>query len=175
MFSLRRSHEPEHPRRDIPARRLQFPRSGGFVESDGRGESADHEQLAQPGAPHLTNYTAAQAVKPNQAFVLGWDAFPGGTAADYIDVDIGTAYGAPNPGLPGALTGTARRSRSPPAPCSQTPTTFRGSDSSIMWAQPTRVTPPRLSCDVYGILVKHHRIGQFGAYQCQLDAWCIQF
>lgn len=64
--------------------------------------------MPQPGAPHLTNYLAAQAVDPNQSFVLGWDAFPGGTAADYIDVDIGAAYGSPNPGLPGALTGTAR-------------------------------------------------------------------
>jgi len=64
--------------------------------------------MVQPGAPHLTNYPAAQAVDPSQSFVLGWDAFPGGTAADYIDVDIGTAYGSPNPGLPGALAGTAR-------------------------------------------------------------------
>jgi hypothetical protein len=63
--------------------------------------------LAQPGAPHLTNYPAAQAVDPNQTFVLGWDAFAGGTAADYIDVDVG-AYGSPDPGLPGALNGTAR-------------------------------------------------------------------
>jgi hypothetical protein len=64
--------------------------------------------MAQPGAPHVTNYTAAQAVNPSQPFVLGWDAFPGGTAADYIDVDIGTNYVSPNPGAPGALTGTAR-------------------------------------------------------------------
>ena len=64
--------------------------------------------MPQPGAPHLTNYPAAQSVNPYQPFVLGWDAFPGGTAADYIDVDIGTAYGSPDPGKPGALTGTAR-------------------------------------------------------------------
>ena len=64
--------------------------------------------LAQPGAPHLTNYPAAQVVDPSQTFVLGWDAFPGGTAADYIDVHVGTTNGSPNPGLPGALTGTAR-------------------------------------------------------------------
>src|SRR6185369_11246012 len=53
-------------------------------------------------------YVAAQFVNPNQPFVLGWDAFPGGTASDYIDVDIGTNYGSPNPTAPGALTGTAR-------------------------------------------------------------------
>ncbi|NOS71786.1 MAG: hypothetical protein HOP33_17890 [Verrucomicrobia bacterium] len=64
--------------------------------------------MAQPNAPHLTNYLAAQLVNPNQAFVLGWDAFPGGTAADYIDVDVGSEFGSPNPGLPGALTGAAR-------------------------------------------------------------------
>jgi len=64
--------------------------------------------LPQPGAPHLTNYPAALVVNPAQPFVLGWDAFPGGTAADYIDVDIGTNYLSPEPGLPGALTGTAR-------------------------------------------------------------------
>jgi len=64
----------------------------------------------QPGAPHLTNYLAAQNVNPNQPFILAWDAFSGGTAADYIDVDIGVGpvvYGSPNPGLPGALSGTA--------------------------------------------------------------------
>jgi hypothetical protein len=64
--------------------------------------------MPQPGAPHLTNYLAAQAVDPSQTFVLGWDAFPGGTAADYVDVDIGDAYRSPEPGSPGALTGTAR-------------------------------------------------------------------
>lgn len=64
--------------------------------------------LPQPNAPHLTNYPSAQAVNPNQPFVLGWDAFSGGTAADYVDVDIGTAYNSPDPGQPGALNGTAR-------------------------------------------------------------------
>ena len=63
--------------------------------------------LAQPGAPHVTNYPAAQAVNPAQSFVLGWDPFPGGTASDFILVDIGSAYGSPNIGSPGALTGTA--------------------------------------------------------------------
>ena len=63
--------------------------------------------LPQPGAPHISNFTAAQAVNPGQPFILTWDAFPGGTAADYIDVDIGPNFGSPNPGSPGALTGTA--------------------------------------------------------------------
>lgn len=64
--------------------------------------------MAQPNAPHLTNYAEAQAVDPTQAFVLGWDPFSGGTAADYISVEIGTAYSSTNIGSPGALTGTAR-------------------------------------------------------------------
>jgi hypothetical protein len=61
----------------------------------------------QPGAPHLTNFVAAQTVNPGQPFVLAWDAFPGGTVGDYIDVDIGSVYLSPDPGLPGALNGTA--------------------------------------------------------------------
>jgi hypothetical protein len=68
--------------------------------------------MAQPNAPHLTNYLAAQAVNPTQAFVLAWDAFSGGTASDYIAVDIsgdyGSVYGSTNIGSPGALNGTAR-------------------------------------------------------------------
>ena len=63
--------------------------------------------MPQPGAPHVNNYAAAQVVDPNQPFVLGWDAFAGGTANDYIAVEIDNAYGSANPGLPGALTGTA--------------------------------------------------------------------
>ena len=64
--------------------------------------------MPQPNAPHVTNYVAAQSVNPSLPFVLGWDAFTGGTAADYIDVDIGSNFGSPNPGQPGALTGTSR-------------------------------------------------------------------
>ncbi len=63
--------------------------------------------MAQPNAPHLTNYPAAQAVDPTHAFVLGWDPFSGGTAADYISVDIGEAYSSTNAGSLGALPGTA--------------------------------------------------------------------
>jgi hypothetical protein len=63
--------------------------------------------LPQPAAPHVSNFAAAQAVDPSQPFVLSWDAFPGGTSADYIDVDIGPNFGSPDPGKPGALTGTA--------------------------------------------------------------------
>lgn len=63
--------------------------------------------LVQPGAPHVANYTAAQSVNATQAFVLTWDAFPGGTAADAIQVEIGDVFSSTNVGSPGALTGTA--------------------------------------------------------------------
>lgn len=66
--------------------------------------------LPQPAAPHLTNYPAAQVVNPNQPFVLGWDPFPGGAATNYIFVEIGESgvYRSPDPGKPGALSGTAQ-------------------------------------------------------------------
>jgi Bacterial Ig-like domain len=67
----------------------------------------DETNQPQPGAPHLANYPATQTVDPSQPFILSWDAFPGGTAADYIDVDIGTNFLSPEPRTPGALSGTA--------------------------------------------------------------------
>lgn len=63
--------------------------------------------LLQPGAPHLTNYTAAQSVNPTQPFVLGWDAFPGGVSTDFVSVVIGSVFSSTNIGSPGALPGTA--------------------------------------------------------------------
>jgi hypothetical protein len=82
-----------------------------FVQGDSSNQTVvvnlpTAASMPQPGAPHVTNYLAAQAVNPNQPFVLAWDAFPGGTAADYIDVDVGS-YGSPPPLSPGALNGTA--------------------------------------------------------------------
>ena len=63
--------------------------------------------MAQPGAPHVANYTAAQSVNPALPFVLTWDAFPGGTAADYVYVEVGDVFSSTNAGSPGALPGTA--------------------------------------------------------------------
>jgi hypothetical protein len=63
--------------------------------------------LPQPAVPRVTNYVAAQTVNPNQPFVLAWDAWSGGSATDHINVDIGDDFGSPDPGQPGALTGTA--------------------------------------------------------------------
>jgi hypothetical protein len=68
---------------------------------------------AYPGTnPHISNFTAAQAVNPAAAFTLTWDAFSGGTTTDFIQAIIadvsGTAlFQTPDPGQSGALNGTA--------------------------------------------------------------------
>ncbi len=67
--------------------------------------------MAQPNAPHISNFTAAQSVNASNAFTVTWDAFQGGTAADYIglsvDDDSGVAFHTPYPGTNGVLVGTA--------------------------------------------------------------------
>ena len=63
--------------------------------------------LVQPAAPHVSNHAAAQTVDASQPFTLTWDAFPGGTAADFVSVAIGESFSTANAGLPGALPGTA--------------------------------------------------------------------
>jgi Bacterial Ig-like domain len=64
--------------------------------------------LAQPDAPHLTNFAAFQAVDPTQPFTLGWDPFPGGTMADAITVRIDEVFNSGDPGSIGALNGIAK-------------------------------------------------------------------
>jgi hypothetical protein len=63
--------------------------------------------LAQPPAPHVTNYSAAQSVNAAQPFTLAWDAFAGGTASDYIYVDVSGVFTTATPGTSNALIGTA--------------------------------------------------------------------
>jgi hypothetical protein len=63
--------------------------------------------LAQPPAPHLTNFAASQAINPAQAFTLSWDPFSGGTTADCIYVEVGSLFQTPAFGTNGALPGTA--------------------------------------------------------------------
>ena len=84
--------------------------------------------MVQPGAPHVNNYTAAQSVDPTQPFVLGWDAFPGGTSADYIAVVVGSEFSSADPESPGALTGTAT-SVTVPAGTFQSDSSYEGSIS----------------------------------------------
>jgi len=68
---------------------------------------------AYPGTdPHISNFTAAQAINPAAAFTLTWDTFSGGTANDFVQVIIADAFGVvlfqtPDPGQPGGLNGTA--------------------------------------------------------------------
>ncbi len=62
--------------------------------------------LAQPPAPHVADYTAAQSVNAAQPFMLRWDAFAGGTASDYIFVDVSGIFTTPSPGTSNALVGT---------------------------------------------------------------------
>ena len=63
--------------------------------------------LLQPGAPQISDYTAAQSVNPSQAFTLTWEPFVGGTASDSIFVTIGTNFTTPEPTTSNALPGTA--------------------------------------------------------------------
>ena len=63
--------------------------------------------LTQPPAPHISNYSAAQSVNPSNAFTLSWDAFSGGTTADFISVDITGVFSSPQFYASNALNGTA--------------------------------------------------------------------
>ncbi|PYI87839.1 MAG: hypothetical protein DME26_04875, partial [Verrucomicrobia bacterium] len=64
-----------------------------------------------PNAPHVSNFTAAQAINPAAGFVLSWDPFVGGTTADFISVRIndsnGEIFQTPDIWLTGGLDGTA--------------------------------------------------------------------
>lgn len=63
---------------------------------------------AQPNAPHIANFAAAQSVNASAAFTLSWDPFVTGTAADYIYVVIGNnVWKTADPGTGSALHGTA--------------------------------------------------------------------
>ena len=64
-----------------------------------------------PATPHLSNFTAAQAVDPASDFTLTWDPL-GGTVNDFVFVtlrDSGTneVFSTPSPGTPGSLDGTS--------------------------------------------------------------------
>jgi len=63
--------------------------------------------MTQPLVPHLTNFAAIQSVDAAQPFTVQWDPIPGGGAAEYIFVQVGTVFQTPEPGSPGALNGTA--------------------------------------------------------------------
>jgi len=65
-----------------------------------------------PDTPHISNFTAAQAVVPSQDFTLTWDAWGGGTVQDIVQVRIvdssdNDVFSSPEQGQPGALTGVS--------------------------------------------------------------------
>jgi hypothetical protein len=62
---------------------------------------------AQPNAPHVSNYAAAQTINPSLPFTLTWDAFTGGGSTDYVSVVIGTLFQTGGFGQTNALHGTA--------------------------------------------------------------------
>lgn len=68
---------------------------------------------AYPNAPQIVNFASTQSVNPSNTFTLSWDAFTGGTAADFIGLEIegqgdfgSEAFEMPNFHEPGALRGT---------------------------------------------------------------------
>jgi hypothetical protein len=68
--------------------------------------------MTQPNAPHVTNYTAAQAINSSSAFTLGWDPFTGGAGASnfvyvYITRSGTNLFQTGTPGASNALVGTA--------------------------------------------------------------------
>ena len=65
-----------------------------------------------PPAPHLSSFDAAQAINPTNDFAVSWDAFAGGTADDFVQLQIegemgNTLFGTGSPGDPAALNGTS--------------------------------------------------------------------
>lgn len=97
---------------DLPSFNTTFP-SGDYVFNVVAAASNQMvtvnlpANFVQPNAPHIANFSAAQAVDAAQPFQLSWDAFQNGNAADYISVSVGNVFKTPDPGTPGALSGVA--------------------------------------------------------------------
>ncbi len=68
-------------------------------------------QISQPTTPHLTNYTAAQAVDTTRDFEIGWSSLGDNTLAivqlTILDVASNLVYMTPAPFQPGALSGAS--------------------------------------------------------------------
>ena len=62
-----------------------------------------------PAVPHISNWAAAQAVDPAADFTLTWDAFPGATTNDFVQVqvsgELGNVFETAGPRRPGSLNG----------------------------------------------------------------------
>jgi hypothetical protein len=59
-----------------------------FIISNNTTSISLPEFTILPNAPTLTNYDAAQAIDATKDFTLSWVPFSGGTAQDYIDVQL---------------------------------------------------------------------------------------
>jgi hypothetical protein len=68
---------------------------------------------AYPNPPRISNFSAAQSINPAANFTLTWDAFAGGLATDFIQVDIvepntdSPVFETAGPGAPGSLNGAS--------------------------------------------------------------------
>jgi hypothetical protein len=60
--------------------------------------------LIQPNAPHINNFTNAQAVNPTLPFLLSWDPFQNAGTADIVVVAIGTPAVFTSATVPGTNT-----------------------------------------------------------------------
>jgi len=58
-----------------------------------------------PTTPRVNNFESTQFVDSTKDFLLTWDAFAGGTATDFVRIDIGVTN-TPDYGQPGAFNGT---------------------------------------------------------------------
>lgn len=83
-----------------------------------------------PNIPQVGNFSAAQAVSPAVPFTVQWNAFSGGTVADFVSFEVEDASGktlfeTPGVGEPGALTGTSPTSLTLPASTLAPGTTYK--------------------------------------------------
>ena len=73
-----------------------------------------------PAPPQASNFAAAQHVSPESPFTITWNAFAGGTASDFVSVNVNDETGntilqSPDINAPGALNGTSPSSFTIPA------------------------------------------------------------
>jgi hypothetical protein len=65
------------------------------------------QNYAQPNAPQVSNWAAAQTINPSLPFTLTWNAFIGGGSTDYVSVVVGNKFQTGGFGQTNALPGTA--------------------------------------------------------------------
>lgn len=83
-----------------------------LADAEPQAATLNLAQAEFPSIPHVLNFNDLQEIDPNSPVTIEWGPFIGGTAADYIIIDIedmdgGTVFETPEPGQPGAIDGTA--------------------------------------------------------------------